>query len=428
MWRGIISVSNQERLAKFSHEKSTLTNDYIQTQKDYVIQFVQRVDDLLQAVLFRESMRDQKCPNCPMNNWSAWRCIDCTMSKALCRTCMRHSHQLNPLHRIEHWTGTHFRPAALWEVGTYIRVDHRDVGHACSYTEVQDRHLEAMQLNTDKAEQCRLSQPDPAPPAPSEPHMPMDVDNGRSGEQSIAMTWDEERIDDDIFFTRLESVLGPDGGDAEGDDDDAIEEDEEEGLKIPRYLGDADIAEGSRWSGTGSGLEEGPAGIPTTDAFCNSYVRVVHTNGVHHLALLSCPCKGQHEMIMDLVASNLVPASFDRIRTLFSAAVLDHFRLCNLELKASAYQFYQLTRRLTNPMSPASVPDLYHGFRRMTRLWRWMKKLKWAGYGHNKQDPQHPPPAALTIFCPACPQPGINLPAKWKTDKCRQGEINCGSQ
>ena len=49
----------------------------------------------------------------------------------------------------------------------------------------------------------------------------------------------------------------------------------------------------------------------------------------------------------------------------------------------------------------------------MLRLWCWIKKLKWPGYGHNKQDPLHPPAGSLANYCPTCPQPGINLPADW---------------
>ncbi|KAF8952217.1 hypothetical protein BDZ97DRAFT_2066652 [Flammula alnicola] len=156
--------------------------------------------------------------------------------------------------------------------------------------------------------------------------------------------------------------------------------------------------------------------IPTADAFNNSYVRVVHTNGIHHLAMVSCRCRGPDQLPVDLVACRLLPASFHRIRTLFSAQALDYFRLCNLELKASAYQFYQLLRRLTMPMAPADVVDLYNEFRRMSRLWRWMKKLKWAGYGHNGKDPMNVGPGELANYCPACPQPGINLPDNWKED------------
>ena len=114
-----------------------------------------------------------------------------------------------------------------------------------------------------------------------------------------------------------------------------------------------------------------------------------------------------------------MPASFTRIRTLFTTPLLDYFRLCNLELKASAYQFYQLIRQMTKPIGKMELVNLYHEFRRMSRVWRWMKKLKWAGYGHNQQDPLHPPAGALANYCLTCPQPGINLPDDWKNDRNR---------
>ncbi|KAH9481115.1 hypothetical protein JR316_0005635 [Psilocybe cubensis] len=94
--------------------------------------------------------------------------------------------------------------------------------------------------------------------------------------------------------------------------------------------------------------------------------------------------------------------------------------LSNLELKASTYQFYNLIRRLTNPISPSLVANLYNKFRRMTRLWRWMKKLKWAGFaGHNGRSALDVKKGELAVFCPACPQPGINLDENWKDDKNR---------
>ena len=159
-----------------------------------------------------------------------------------------------------------------------------------------------------------------------------------------------------------------------------------------------------------------PDAVPTADALNNSYIRVVHTNGIHHMAMVTCQCQGEHRIPLDLVTSNLLPTSFTNIRTLFTVQVLDYFRLCNLELKASAYQFYQLIRRLTSPMRPAKVVNLYHELRRMSHLWRWMKRLKWAGYGHNQQDPLNPEPGTLANFCPACPQVGINIPENWKDD------------
>ncbi|KAF8235197.1 hypothetical protein L208DRAFT_1068889, partial [Tricholoma matsutake] len=112
----------------------------------------------------------------------------------------------------------------------------------------------------------------------------------------------------------------------------------------------------------------------------------------------------------------LLPTSFTKIWTLFTVHVLDQFWLCNLELKASAYQFYQLIWCIMLPMRPAEVINLYHELRCLSCLWCWMKKLKWAGYGHNQKDPLNFEPRSLANFCPACPQPGINIPENWQED------------
>ncbi|KAM6489952.1 hypothetical protein JOM56_014531, partial [Amanita muscaria] len=206
-------------------------------------EFVDHIDELLQATLSWESLpaEQQTCSQCPQHNHAKWRCIDCTLARPVCRQCMHNAHRNSPLHRIEYWTRTHFRPAELWETN----VMNTEAGAGADYT--------------------------------------------------------------------------PD--------------------------------------------------IPMADALNNTYVRIVHTNGIHHLAMVTCHCQGAHQVPLDLVAHNLIPASFIRIRTLFSAHVLNYFRLCNLELKAPAYQFYQLIRRLTNPIGPAKVVNLYHEFRRMSRLW-----------------------------------------------------------
>ena len=62
----------------------------------------------------------------------------------------------------------------------------------------------------------------------------------------------------------------------------------------------------------------------------------------------------------------------------------------------------------------ADIVDLYNEFHWITHLWRWMKKLKWAGYSHNGKNPSNVEPGKLANYCSACPQPGINLPEDWK--------------
>ena len=79
-------------------------------------------------------------------------------------------------------------------------------------------------------------------------------------------------------------------------------------------------------------------------ATLGSYIQVVHSNSIHQIGLVSCQCHGDDVLPLDLFSAQLLPASFKQIRTLFTAQLLDIFCLTNLELKSSAYQFYQLLR------------------------------------------------------------------------------------
>ena len=190
--------------------------------------------------------------------------------------------------------------------------------------------------------------------------------------------------------------------------DDDIEEEELDVPIINQYLPNVRDAK----------LESGPDKI-SAQTVMGTYVCVVHTNGIHNIAMISCECQGHDILPHDLLASRLLLTSFERIRTIFSAQLLDYFRLSNLEIKATAYQFYRLLQQLTNPMDPATVVNLYREFRRMSRIWRWMKRLKWAAYGYRHQKVSEVSPGELSVFCPACPQLGINVADDWKKDPAR---------
>jgi hypothetical protein len=51
---------------------------------------------------------------------------------------------------------------------------------------------------------------------------------------------------------------------------------------------------------------------------------------------------------------------------------------------------------------------------RMIRMYRHIKLLKRAGRGNIPNGILTTPPGGLALLCPACPQPGINLPRDWK--------------
>lgn len=50
---------------------------------------------------------------------------------------------------------------------------------------------------------------------------------------------------------------------------------------------------------------------------------------------------------------------------------------------------------------------------RVGRQWRQLKLLKWNGFGHESRQPNL---GELALFCPACPQPGVNIPQPAERD------------
>ena len=56
---------------------------------------------------------------------------------------MRESHNPAPLHRIECWNGLYFQAASLWEVGTYLLVQHHDGESLCDTLEFQKGFLDS---------------------------------------------------------------------------------------------------------------------------------------------------------------------------------------------------------------------------------------------------------------------------------------------
>lgn len=319
------------------------------------------------------------CRHCNKSR-AVWRCKDCHQPSLRCRACIRFVHLENPFHRIERWTGSYFRPAELREAGLYLLIRHHSGVSVCETLSRWCTLLDSAESVSDRDEQELLR-----------------------GEMTIGPVPDIPRPEDeDEVMDMLQDEFGMEIEDDDEDDD----------------IGDDEIDEDENETGRNAdpGLNTDPALAAATIL---SPHRVVHTNGIHSIALVSCQCRGEEILPLDLVASQLFPASLKRIRTLFTAQVLDHFRLSNLELKASAYQYYQLLRRITKPMAPGEVLNLYREFRRMTRIWRWMKRLKWAGYAGSSKKVSEVQPGELAIFCPACPQAGINIPDNWREDNAR---------
>jgi hypothetical protein len=162
---------------------------------------------------------------------------------------------------------------------------------------------------------------------------------------------------------------------------------------------------------------------------------VVDTSGVHRIVVEWCNCinddpRYDRRRDLDLLKLGLYPASFKNIQTVFTFHVLDDFLLENLECKTSAMNYYSKLRRVTSKAFPEIVPDRYRELLRVSRQWRHLKYLKWHGFGHQflpetnttsspitpMPMPISPSKGSMAIFCPTCPQEGINLPDNWKND------------
>jgi hypothetical protein len=390
------------------------------TKTHYMKEFVSRINNILASIQAREALPDPNtCSSCH-TSIGKWRCQDCSYGLLMCRKCMRHSHFMNPFHRISRWTGSYFQDAALWEVGLYLTAPHKEAPGICPILKSQQEILEKLQQQRDhddqflppsissvneEAAKTYIPRPDPEPEPEPDPNDDATRDAAMMG-----------ILDQLLEGHDVDSIL------AECEDDENAEPDIEDleagGNGFVGYTG-LDRSESGPDTSVPNWSEHHISAAPLQDALNNQYVRVVHTNGLHHIALVSCACQGHENITMDLIYAQLIPTSFDRIRTLFTTAVLDQFRFCNLEMKSSAYQFFQLLRRITMPMNPSRVVNLYHELRRLSRLWRWTKKLKWAGFAQKPDQPINPNPGQLANYCPACPQVGINIAPNWLQDQNR---------
>ncbi|KIN97109.1 hypothetical protein M404DRAFT_161382 [Pisolithus tinctorius Marx 270] len=69
--------------------------------------------------------------------------------------------------------------------------------------------------------------------------------------------------------------------------------------------------------------------------------------------------------------------------------------------------YYSKLQRVTSSAFPHLVPNRYRELLRVSSMWRLLKLLKWQGFHQQSPDPWA---SELVLFCPACPQPGINVP------------------
>ncbi|KAJ7215151.1 hypothetical protein C8J57DRAFT_1440578 [Mycena rebaudengoi] len=142
---------------------------------------------------------------------------------------------------------------------------------------------------------------------------------------------------------------------------------------------------------------------------------IIDDHGVHDVAVDFCGCGHGGSHNMQLLRGGLYPATTTNPRTAATFAVLRSYHLLSFESKASSYEFYHTLARETDNTGLNPPKNRYHEWRRMTREWRNLQMLKRAGRGHDPTGPEGTKPGECALKCPACPQPGKNLPRDWET-------------
>ncbi|KAL0567115.1 hypothetical protein V5O48_014873 [Marasmius crinis-equi] len=75
----------------------------------------------------------------------AFRCKDCFQGDLKCQQCCLRRHRLDPLHRIERWSGGSFRDDTLQNIGLIIRLNH--TMHPCPTPERSHQKLQILDVN-----------------------------------------------------------------------------------------------------------------------------------------------------------------------------------------------------------------------------------------------------------------------------------------
>lgn len=161
---------------------------------------------------------------------------------------------------------------------------------------------------------------------------------------------------------------------------------------------------------------------------------VVDLNGVRACMVQYCRCGDAGNKWEQLLQIDLFPATVKMTATAFSFSLLKHFDLLSSISKITAMDFVTTIRRTTNNAFPEDVPvskpidnshplahpfpqNMYSSFRRVMRVWRALQTRKRAGEYHGMQSLMGGSnDSLLALKCPACPQPGLNMPLKWTVE------------
>ncbi|KAG1804027.1 hypothetical protein EV424DRAFT_1474522 [Suillus variegatus] len=127
---------------------------------------------------------------------------------------------------------------------------------------------------------------------------------------------------------------------------------------------------------------------------------IVDKSGVHRLEVRCCECLNAMSLDIQMFQHEFFPAFSTGQRLCLPSEFSMIFYWTALNAGTSAMNYY--SKLLANDLQH----DRYRELMRVARQWRQLKTMKWHGFGHRSDNPST---GELALFCPACPQPGINV-------------------
>jgi hypothetical protein len=373
------------------------------------------------------------CPQCGIGR-PKWRCLDCMDKTPICVLCCRNRHKLDIFHRVEKWNGRYYQKGALWQVGVKIYMGHNGSpcpGSIAALSEVEQhvgagpngsaRILEevAMQLGLPQEEVIMNISDAMEHPIGNMNNIQRTILTSaaeKSGRSVLdLLRYLKERVsqtaEDDADLLQAESDKT--AAEAEVLTDEHVPEEEILAVPLEEDIGGEDDWEDEDQRPAKGDVPRFLPRPPPTDGAGNKFLTVVHTNGFHALPVVWCACAGHLEdRDLQLLNMHLYPASYDRIKTVFTFSCLDDHRYEYLECKSSHYQYHNKLRRWTCPEHPESSPNRYAELGRVARQWRNLKYRKWFWMLTDLNGRR----GQMALFCAACPQDGVNLPPEWKVE------------
>jgi hypothetical protein len=162
---------------------------------------------------------------------------------------------------------------------------------------------------------------------------------------------------------------------------------------------------------------------------------VIDINGPHQVYIAYCDCRTHlpgNSRWQQIMRRGWFPATWKTPRTAFTFDVLNSFHILNLRSKCNMFDFFVALMRKSNnsDLERATVSSTlsyllrhiltmqqyrYNEFSFVMRIWRHLKLVKRAGRLHDPAGIEATEPRGLVPRCPACPEPGRNLPEDWQT-------------